>query len=324
MERFAVLDTEDWEAAGNMRGDIMAKRSSLGSVMRKRLSDITNLQQRPKSPCQNENPGHVSSTVKDQIEKILKENMGLLRLLAEKNKKIELSGIELQKLRMNLQKLQQQNWHLAHTNSQMLTELNLGKDKRKELQHELGCKTALLTAKNLELREKEKSRICQDTSSIKEGPTECEKVLGDASQSNFDNRTCNPNRRRQSRNQSIGSATAAAQQGPQKEKADNKRLCIRRQSGRFKPEHPEPTEDLFEIEDAKFPLCPVVDDQMLEDGTNSLESSSGKAEKEGKSALKCNTQGPRRSSIGRPLRKAAEKVQSYKEVPIKVKLRRSE
>ncbi|XP_042475897.1 SHUGOSHIN 1-like [Macadamia integrifolia] len=323
MEGFFVLDSEDPGVAGNMRGDKMAKRSSLGNVVMKRLSDITNSQHRPKSPCLKENPGPVSSTVKEQIEKILKENMGLLKLLAEKNKIIELSGIELQKLRMTMQKLQQQNWHLAQSNSQMLAELNLGRDKRKALQHELGCKEALLTAKNLELQEKEKRITSQDTST-KEGTIKGEKESRESLQPNFDNRTCNPNRRRQSRNQSIGSATSAAQQGPQKEKADNKRLCLRRQSGRLKSEQPEPTEDLFEIEDAKFSLCPLLDDQMLEDGTNSLESSSGKAEKEGKSAPKCETQLFRRSSIGRPLRKAAEKVQSYKEVPLKVKLRRSE
>ncbi|XP_043699161.1 SHUGOSHIN 2-like isoform X2 [Telopea speciosissima] len=225
MEGFFVLDSEDSEVAGNTRGEKMAKRSSLGNVVMKRLSDITNSQYRPKSPFQKEKPGPVSFTVKEQIDKILKENMGLLRLLEEKNKIIELSGVELQKLRMNLQKLQQQNWHLAQTNSQMLAELNLGRDKRKVIHHELACKVALLTAKNLELQEKEKRRTSQDTST-KEGTTKCEKASGDSSQTNLDNKTCNPNRRRQSRNQSFGSVTAATQQGPQKEKTDNKRFVF--------------------------------------------------------------------------------------------------
>lgn len=128
------------------------------------------------------------------------------------SKIIELSGAELQKMRVSLQKLQLQNWNLAQSNSQMLAvclvfalslsfkfisriiqfsviltkfllivqELNLGKDKvkvclkiqvhwlwgycfslclnsqhcsfqLKELRHELGCKNALLKAKNMEL-----------------------------------------------------------------------------------------------------------------------------------------------------------------------------
>lgn len=50
----------------------MAKKSSLGSVMRKRLSDITNSQQRPMSPIQDEKPIPVSSMAKDQIDKLLK------------------------------------------------------------------------------------------------------------------------------------------------------------------------------------------------------------------------------------------------------------
>ena len=36
------------------------------------------------------------------------------------SKVIELSGMELQKLRINLQKMQQQNFQLAQANSQML------------------------------------------------------------------------------------------------------------------------------------------------------------------------------------------------------------
>ncbi|KAJ4971933.1 hypothetical protein NE237_005032 [Protea cynaroides] len=318
MEGFFVLDSEDRGVAGNMRGDIMAKKSSLGSAVRKRLSDITNSQRRPQSPCQSENPELVSSTVREQIDKILKENMELLKLLAKKNKIVELSGIELQKFRINILKLQQQNRHLAQANSQMLAELNFGKEKLKALQHELGCKVGLLTAKDLELQEKENRRTCQNTSG-KEGTTKC--AVGDSSQSNFDNGTSNPKRRRQSRNQSIGSSTFVAQQVTPKEKADNKRICLRRQSGRVKSEQPEPTEDMFEMEDTKFPIHSVLNDQMLE--SNSLESPSGKVEKEGKSAQKWGTQELRRSSIGRPLRKAAEKVQTYKEMSLTVKLRRS-
>jgi hypothetical protein len=44
----------------------------------------------------------------------------LLSLVLVDSKIIELSGIELQKLRINLQKIQQQNLQLAQANSQML------------------------------------------------------------------------------------------------------------------------------------------------------------------------------------------------------------
>ncbi|KAJ6773037.1 SHUGOSHIN 2 [Salix koriyanagi] len=55
--------------------------------------------------------------------------MALTKLVADRNKIIELSAIELKKLRINYQQLKQQNLQLAHTNSQMLAELNAGKDK---------------------------------------------------------------------------------------------------------------------------------------------------------------------------------------------------
>ncbi|CAL9229118.1 unnamed protein product [Arabidopsis halleri] len=67
-------------------------------------------------------------------------NRGLLKL-------VELSGIEIQKLRINLRSVQEKNLQLAQANSQMLAELNTNKDRLKEFQHELGCKNALLKVK---------------------------------------------------------------------------------------------------------------------------------------------------------------------------------
>ncbi|XP_064958157.1 SHUGOSHIN 2-like [Musa acuminata AAA Group] len=63
----------------------------------------------------------------DQYE--FQENTALLKLLAEKNKIIELSSTELQKLQFELRKTSQQNWQLARANSHMLAELNLGKER---------------------------------------------------------------------------------------------------------------------------------------------------------------------------------------------------
>ncbi|MCI08946.1 shugoshin-1-like, partial [Trifolium medium] len=42
---------------------------------------------------------------------------------------LERSGAELQRLRADMKKLQMQNWNLAQSNSLMLAELNLGRDK---------------------------------------------------------------------------------------------------------------------------------------------------------------------------------------------------
>ncbi|VVA31875.1 PREDICTED: shugoshin-1, partial [Prunus dulcis] len=155
----------------------MAKRSSLGSMMRKKLTDITNLQT-AKAISKDENPPEDCPTDKDYIDQLMRERMTLMRLVSERkypsivlqflfsvwllrlcpeklkyksSKIVELSGAELQKLRISLQKLQQQNLNLAQSNSRMLAELNLGREKVKTLQHELLCKDALLKAKNLEI-----------------------------------------------------------------------------------------------------------------------------------------------------------------------------
>ncbi|XP_010267237.1 PREDICTED: shugoshin-1-like isoform X3 [Nelumbo nucifera] len=311
MEDFFSLDSENCELTENTKGVNMVKKS-LGSVVKKRLSDITNFQNRVSSPGQDDKPIPISSVTKDYIDKLRKENAVLMRLLQDRNKIIELSGFELQKLRMNLRKLQQQNWQLAQANSQMLAELNLGRDRLKAMQHELGCKEALLKAKNSELEYK----TCQKTSN-EESTVKRAEAAEESLQDKDDNKTSNPTRRRQSRIQSAG---PAGTQVASKEKDDNKsRLCLRRQSTRFR--QLEPTEDLFEIEDVKFPVHPLLDDQIHDDIPISSNSPTTKEEAERKSAPKEEL---RRSSVGRPLRRAVEKVQSYKERPVKIKLRRSE
>ena len=64
-------------------------------------------------------------------------------------------------------------------------------------------------------------------------------------------------------------------------------------------------EDLFEIEDVQVTV------------------SSGNDRKETLCGQESAVQFPRRSSLGRPLRRATEKVASYKEMPVNIKLRRS-
>ncbi|KAK9999439.1 hypothetical protein SO802_019042 [Lithocarpus litseifolius] len=299
-----------------MKGDRMAKRSSFGSIMRKKLSDITNLQAQG-TPSQDEKQPDISQPDKEYIDKLLKERMTLVKLIAERNKIIELSGAELQKMRVSLQKLQLQNWNLAQSNSQMLAELNLGKDKLKELRHELGCKNALLKAKNMELEGK--IELKHKNTGSQEGEVAAEQSLH---VTNDDDKTCKRNRRRTARSQSMGPSTTH-QKVVDKEKVENKRRCLRRQSARFKSHEREPTVNLFEIEDAKF-LASQSHDNSIQEDPVPLNSSFKKEEEEENCVPRNEAQASLRSSIGRPLRKAAEKVHSYKEAPLKSKMRRVE
>lgn len=105
--------------------------------------------------------------------------------------------------------------------------------------------------------------------------------------------------------------------------AENKRPCVRRQSARFKHEAPQHTitttstsqsqeteseETYFEAEDK----CPPMVNLVEQNGSD-LESNP---------ALRYEPVEFGRSSLSRPLRHAAKKVQSYKEVPLNIKMRR--
>lgn len=74
---------------------------------------------------------------------------------------------------------------------------------------------------------------------------------------------------------------------------------MRRQTARFRSEE---DEKLFEIEDVKM-------DE--DDGQTSVDQKDGK-------------QSQRMLFVGRPSRRAAEKVRSYKETPLNIKMRRPE
>ncbi|XP_009356934.2 SHUGOSHIN 2 [Pyrus x bretschneideri] len=307
-----------------MRSESMPKRLSLGGIMRKKLSDITNLQA-TKPMIQDEKPPEDCLTDKDCIEQLRRERMTLIRLVAERTKMVELGGAELQKLRISLQKLQLQNLSLAQSNSRMLAELNLGREKVKTLQHELLCKNALFKAKNLEIEGKtefKRQNTASQVSKIKEGEEislhkadndgkTCNLNKGEACNINK-GEACNLNKRHATRSRSVGASTTG-QKVEDKEKVENKRRCLRRQSARFISQ----TENLFEIEDGKLPVSCTPDSPMHSSGPTPLISSTTKEEGEDNCA-------PRRSSVGRPLRKAAEKVKSYKEGSLLVKMRRSE
>ncbi|KAL6341877.1 hypothetical protein AAG906_038122 [Vitis piasezkii] len=104
------------------------------------------------------------------------------------------------------------------------------------------------------------------------------------------NKLCKPNRRRPAR--AMGSSTACQQR--------------------------EPNGDLFEIEDAKFPVG------WHEGGLAPSNSPIKKEEGDESWVEKHEARGSQRSSVGRPLLRAAEKVQSYKEAPLNTKMRRFE
>ncbi|KAJ1694366.1 hypothetical protein LUZ63_011064 [Rhynchospora breviuscula] len=89
-------------------------------------------------------------------DEVIKENAQLLKNIGEARKMMEAYKEEIEKLNTALQGARQQNWQLAESNSQMLAELNIGKDRLKNLQHELHCTTLVLTQKKLELQEKQR------------------------------------------------------------------------------------------------------------------------------------------------------------------------
>ncbi|KAH9768575.1 SHUGOSHIN 2 [Citrus sinensis] len=244
MEGLKVLSTENriGISNGKAKGEKRAKGSKIGSSPRKRLGDISNMQQLPKPSNQEAKPQQTFSVVtSDYIDKLHKENMTLMKVLTDRNKIIELSGIELQKLRINLQKVQQQNLLLAQANSQMLAELNSGKDKLKALQHELGCKNTLLKARKFVLEGKAITVTCATSENqvLADKQDEAGKFI---KEQEVDNKRSHTRRRgRPSKNKSLDSSTVKAVQA--REKIDNKRPCLRRRSAKFNSEEAESTEE---------------------------------------------------------------------------------
>ncbi|XP_047316196.1 shugoshin-1 isoform X2 [Impatiens glandulifera] len=284
-----------------------------GNAQRRILGDISNLVQKPNQLPGNGKMQQTSNSTKDYINQLEKENMALQKLIAE-NKLVERMGLEKQALRINmqnmqLQKLQMQNMQLAQSNSQMLKELNLVKDRLKIIQHELGCKNGIIAAQKLELKPKDNTMACQIV--VNEvGGTSTDKIVHESSEANrVEIQPSNMNRKLRSK--SVDSS--AAQKDDLKEKPKSKRVCLRRQSVRLKHED---TEDLFEIHDAKFPICSLSDDEPSDKKEQVSQECSNFATGDD------NTRESRRSSLGRPLRSAANKIMSYKEIPLNTKMRR--
>ncbi|CAL9050828.1 unnamed protein product, partial [Musa banksii] len=192
---------------------------------------------------------------KDCIVQLMKENTALLKLLAEKNKIIELSSTESQKLQFELQKTSQQNWQLARANSHMLAELNLGKDRLKVLQHELGCTLSILKLKTSELEEKEKLiKELLNKIGSEVGSTRCEEVEANATQLANDKKICNPNKKRKLKQQPLG-PTALVHQVASEGKVDGRRRrSLRTKSSGLKSESCEFVNDLLKRDDGRSPM----------------------------------------------------------------------
>ncbi|KAJ6984094.1 SHUGOSHIN 2-like [Populus alba x Populus x berolinensis] len=332
-----------------MKGERMAKRSSFGNIMRRRLSDITNTQAQHKLVGLMIEQSQISESNEDLINQLLQvkqEKEMLLKLVEERNKIIELSGNKLRDLRMNYQKLQAQK--LESCSIKQPDELNLGREKVSSFET---TPTACHEFWSFSLWNPGKAEMnCQNVVSQEVEKIEEEECVPGAA--NNDIKHCSRCRRRTARSRSMGPSTTN-RQTVEKEKAETKRLvhfhcflikqilntsalelgleytiplamrlklckrCVRRQSAASRSQEREPAENLFEIEDVRFPVSNSSDKSLKENGPTSSSITKEEICKPSNEA-----QVSHRSSIGRPSRRAAEKVQSYKEVPLNVKMRR--
>ncbi|KAK7262251.1 hypothetical protein RJT34_29815 [Clitoria ternatea] len=285
----------------------MAKKS-IGSLMRKKLSDITNTNSHSQQPEPYPFNHTFPSDNNDSIQQLLKERATLIQLLAERNKMVDVRGAELQRLRADVKKLQLQNWNLAQSNTHMLAELNLGRERIKTLQHEILWRAALLKGKTMDVQEKveidyqKNTTLSQSLTQLKDGD---EKASQPSPKASNDEKHCHMNRRR-IRSRSTGSSAVSKNASKDKDKDNRRRL--RRHSAMSKTHEHEPLENLFELEDATY-LATQSAPNMLRSPTETGESPGLRSE-----APRC--------SFRRPLRSAVQRVQSYKEIPLNVKMRR--
>ncbi|CAN7004665.1 unnamed protein product [Brassica rapa subsp. trilocularis] len=258
----------------------------MSSEQRRKLADISNLNTEETHQQQN-----LLFSSKEYAEKLQKENMTLMKALAHRNKIIELSGVEFQKLKINLRKVQENNVQLAQANTHMLAELNTNRDRLKLLQHELGCKNVLLgVRKKMQLeakppcthhpskhkgvdmnqkdtKRKRTSRIKSSESSIvkpiqvKENANTKRKVSGVIDTSVIPELTCQTEDDiekgvvSQGANQNVGNIIKKKfvldAANPVKASVRSKRQCLRRTSARFAVQETEQTETLIVMDNAK-------------------------------------------------------------------------
>ncbi|KAE8820157.1 Shugoshin-1 [Hordeum vulgare] len=231
-----------------------------------------------------------------------------------------------------IESLRLANWQIAQANSQMLAvsypPQPSARNSLKMLQHELTCSRAALKVKSSELEETKKAlkssrhqkqKSANETArhlvadrpaaaaQLKDGDAEPDSDASRATSANkstcnasANKSTCNASRKRLLRSRSLGPAVAPTKLVA----ASNERESAQRRKSMRTPQSGGRREDLFEIEDVQ------------------LTAGGGDDRKGASWELDSSVQFPRRSSLGRPLRRAAEKVTSYKEMPGNIKLRR--
>ncbi|PAN47051.1 hypothetical protein PAHAL_9G230400 [Panicum hallii] len=271
------------------------------ATRRKTLCDITNLSRREPAEVPNES----ACPAPEKLAQLVKENADLVSLIAERDEIIQLSGTEIQKLRLA-------NWELARTNSQMMAELNLGRNKLKALQHELACSRAALKAKTSELEDVKKAMQRRNihtqrtqhlgpdkVAQTKDGDVVDPEPASEATRAGSIQRSGNASRKRMLRSRSLGPAASTKLALPKDKETSQRRKSMR------VPQPSASSEDLFEIEDVEVAIGSCKIDPDTASGSE-----------------RAGHQFQRRSSLGRPLRQARERVTSYKEMPLHVKLRR--
>ncbi|CAM8978596.1 unnamed protein product [Rhodiola kirilowii] len=272
----------------------IARSSSTGAggLNRKRFTDITNIKRQPQHE-EEEQEGEedimcppISPSTQIYIDTLIKENMTLMRLIGERNKLIDLSGAEMLKMKTNMQRLQLQNLNLAQSNSFMLAELNIGREKIKSLQHEIICKDAMLKAL------KSVSPVTQeamDDDPLLDAVLQIQRRSGGITRSH-----------------SMSRCTTLQRGGSERDTAENKSpmssfsgCCMRSRSARFKSQRSYARQHFFELDDPDYLAYQAPD-----------------------YPTQSRTQAPSESySITRTSHKAAERVQSCREVPINIRLR---
>ncbi|KAL1532124.1 shugoshin-1-like [Salvia divinorum] len=299
-EGFHILDAQN----AAMTKD-KAKELHTQNAVRRKLADISNQPQNQRLLVQ-EKSQSTETNIKEYIHKLQKDNMALAKMIAQRNKIIEHNGVESDMLRVNLLKMQEQNQYLATYNAQMLVEINSGKDRLKMLQPVLGCKAGILKV-DLEGRE--------TTTPLGDAAVDVEGIKMESSKGDTDDQK--PHETKMNLQQ-----TSVCSSGPvkYKDKTENKRQIRRRQSARFNAAEVEHGEDLLETKEAR-----VSASQMPEVSVGEQGSTSETAVVENESSKDGPGPGSQpQQLLLRPSRAAKEKVQSYKEVPLCVKLRRPE
>ncbi|KAL0286328.1 UNVERIFIED_CONTAM: shugoshin 1 [Sesamum angustifolium] len=282
-EGLVVLDSVNAAKTGDIAEKAAQPRAQ--NVVRRKLADISNLPQNQRLLSQGEKAQCIETTTKEYIDQLQKENMALVKMLAQRNLTTYVEYHEPRHL-------------LVFPLFQL-----------KVLQHELGCKSGLLKARKLGAEEK--AGTGQLESADAEEEVQSRKEGGDDEKPHKTRSSLQPN--------SVGSS----EQVQSKEKIEKKRPSVRRQSARFKAAEVKPVEDLFDANDTSILACSLLDEAVAEKGSTSENLPVKVEDNEGSSGHRHESQESGRPSL-RSSRLAAKKVQSYKEKPINIKMRRTE